>query len=155
MDWGYIKQVRNGLQAVLEKYGDLFKEELGTLKGVEVKLVVPENATAKFFKPRPVPYAIRGAIERDLERLEKLGVIEQVNYSHWAAPIVAVPKPNGAVRICGDYKVTINPVLQVDQYPVPKPRTFLPRCPEVKSSQSWICHTRINKYSYQRTRASS
>ena len=87
---------------------------------VKLKLVVPENTPAKFFKPRPVPYAIRGAIERDLERLENLGVIEKINYSDWAAPIVTVPKSDGSVRICGDYKVTINPVLQVDQYPVPK-----------------------------------
>ena len=62
---------------------------------------------------------IRGAIEKDLERLENLGVIEKINYSDWAAPIVPVPKADGSIRICGDYKVTINPALQVNQYPVP------------------------------------
>ena len=40
-----------------------------------------------------------------------------MNYSDWAAPI-AIPKLNGTVRICGDYKVTIKPILQVDEYPV-------------------------------------
>ena len=39
-------------------------------------------------------------------------------YSDLAAPIVTVPKWDGQARICGDYKVTINPVL--DQYPLPR-----------------------------------
>ena len=60
-------------------------------------------------------------IEKDLERLQALGVITKVNFSNWAAPIVTVPKPDGSVRICGDYKVTINPVLDVDSYPLPTP----------------------------------
>ena len=61
-----------------------------------------------------------GQSKKDLERLENLGVIEKTNYSDWAAPIVVVPKSDGAVRICGDYMVTIDPVLQLDQYPVLK-----------------------------------
>ena len=120
LNWAHIKQVRTELDTLLETYSEVFRKELGTLQGIEVKLVVKENATPKFFKPRSVPYAIRGAIEKDLERLENLGVIEKINYSDWAAPIVAVPKADGGIRICGDYKVTVNPVLQVDQYPVPR-----------------------------------
>uniref|UniRef100_A0A0K8R912 Putative gypsy nogag n=1 Tax=Ixodes ricinus TaxID=34613 RepID=A0A0K8R912_IXORI len=40
--------------------------------------------------------------------------------SEWASPIVPVMKANGQARICGDYKVTLNPTLKPDRYPLPK-----------------------------------
>ena len=51
LDWGCTKQIQTGLQSLVSKYAELFREELGTLKGVGVKLVVPKDATTKFFKP--------------------------------------------------------------------------------------------------------
>ena len=50
----------------MSKYPDLFKEELGTLKGMEIKLPVTKDAVPKFKKPYSVPYALRDAVERDL-----------------------------------------------------------------------------------------
>ena len=44
-----------------------------------------------------------------------------MTHSKWAAPIVPIPKEGGKLRLCSDYKVTINPVLEIDQYPLPKP----------------------------------
>ena len=64
-NWAYIKQVRTGLDTLLQKYSDVFRKELGTLQGIKVKLTVQENAMPKFYEPRAVPYAIRGAIEKD------------------------------------------------------------------------------------------
>ena len=105
----------------MEKFPNLFKDGLGTVKNYQVKLSVDPDAKPKYCKPRSVLFVLKEAIENDLDRLEQLGVITKVNYSEWAAPIVAVPKTDGGVRICGNYKVTINPVLEVDRYPLPTP----------------------------------
>ena len=57
----------------------------------------------------------------ELDRLERQGVIKKVSHAKWATPIVVVRKPNGKIRLCGDFKVTVNPVLKTDIYPLPKP----------------------------------
>ena len=108
------------LEKLLEVHGELFESGVGTLNGY-AHLEIKKGATPRFFKPRSVPYALRDAIEKELDRLEGNGVLERVNSSRFAAPIVPVPKGDGSVRICGVYKVTVNLELYVDQYPLPKP----------------------------------
>ena len=54
-----------------------------------------------------------------------MGVIEKVRYSEWAAPIVPVVKPDNSIRVCGDYKVTVNSVLEFDQHPLSNPEELL------------------------------
>ena len=119
---GTIARVEeDSLDALLEKHRELFKDELGTIRNYQAELQLQPEARPKFFKARPVPFAIREAIENELDRLEGLGVIEKVDHSDWASPIVPVPKRDGKVRVCGDFKVTINSALEVDKYPLPKP----------------------------------
>ena len=79
------------------------------------------EATTKFHNARPVPFAIKDAVGAELDRLETEGILKKVNHSNWAAPIVAVPKKDGKFCICGDYKVTVNKSLDIDQYPLLKP----------------------------------
>ena len=98
----------SALQSVLAKYPDVFMEGLGTQKGVKAKIYVDQGAQPKYIKARSVPYALKTNVELELERLEREGIISPVEFSEWAAPIVPVAKPNGTVRICGDYKLTVN-----------------------------------------------
>ena len=116
LDWGTIQTVRTDLDQPLQSHEQVFRKELGTPKGVQAHLEVDTEARPKFYKPRSVPYAVKGSIEQDLKKLERLGIIE-VKYSDWAAPINPVTKAAGIIRICRDYKVTVNSILKVDQYP--------------------------------------
>ena len=124
LDWALLAYQTRGnlpLEELLHKYEDVFREELGTVKSVQVNLKLKENSQPKFFRPRSVPFAIKDAIGKEIERLESSGVLEKVEFSKWATPIVPVPKKDGSFRLCGDYKVTLNPALEVDQHPLPKP----------------------------------
>ena len=108
------------LNEMLDRYESVFRDELGCLKDFKVKLPVDESAKPRFCKAHCVPYALREGIEKELDRLELQDILKKVEYSRWAAPVVAVPKDEaGAVRLCGDYKQTINQVAPVDTYPVP------------------------------------
>ena len=68
-----------------------------------------------------MPFAIRAAIGKELDLLEQQGIIEKVMHSDWAVPIAPVPKKDGRFRICRDYKMTVNQVLTVEQYLLPRP----------------------------------
>ena len=122
LDWKQIATVtQDPLQELLNKHHRLFEDTLGTISNYTAMLRVKESAAPKFHRPRPVPFAIREAIGSELDRLEQNGIIEKVDYAQWAAPIVPVPKGDGDFRICGDYKITINEALEIDQHPLPKP----------------------------------
>ena len=84
-----------------------------------------ENSKLRFCQPHPVPFALKEPIEKEIRCLKEAKVIEKIHFSEWAATIVPVPKADGKVRICGDYKVTVNPVLDVDSHPLPKPQKLL------------------------------
>ena len=123
LNWPIIKQLSSHnkrLEEILQKQARLFEEGLGTLRGTKAKIHVDPTATPIFHNARPVPYALRKKTEQDLERLERAGTIEPVQYSKWATPIVPVMKSDSTVTVCGDYKLTVNEVSKLDGYPIPK-----------------------------------
>ena len=55
----------------------------------------------------------------NLKHLEDAKIIETVSICDWASLIVPIPKTDGSVRMCGDFKVTINLCMKVDRYSIP------------------------------------
>ena len=122
LDWREIHTVQGRtLARVLDGHRLLFEPRLGTLQGYAAKIHVDPEAQPRFCKARAVPYAMREKVEEELARLEREGIVEPIQFADWAAPIVPVLKGDGkSIRICGDFKLTVNRASKLDRYPIPK-----------------------------------
>lgn len=109
----------NGLKS---KYPSVFGQRRGEIKEFQANLSLKGNPIPVFCKPRSIPYAVKPLVETELQRLVKEGVLTQVMHTEWATPLVVVPKSEGQIRICADFKVTINPYLNKEHYPLPNPK---------------------------------
>ena len=122
LDWGYLNQIcriPEELQKVLNKYDKVFSDELGKIREIKAVIEVNSEARPRFCHHRNVPYALKDKVNSELDWLEK-GVIEKVEHADWAAPIVSVVKQDKSVRICGDFKLTVNQVSKTVSYPLPR-----------------------------------
>ena len=97
LDWKKIYTVADNtdLMKLLDRYRSLFEPGLGQLKDYKAKIQVDPQAKPRFCKARSVPYAMKDKIDKELDQLEKDGIIEKVQYADWAAPIVPVLKADG------------------------------------------------------------
>ncbi|CAM5078609.1 unnamed protein product [Natator depressus] len=75
------------------------------------------NARPVRAQPYQVVPQAKTAIEREIQDLLQMGVICPSG-SAWACPVVLVPKPDGEIRFCVDYR-KLNAVTCPDDYPVP------------------------------------
>ena len=105
---------------LISRFPRLFEDKLGMYEGLEVSLEVDPDKAPHFFKARNVPYAMRSKVDAELDRLLQLNIIVPITHSSWAAPIVPVLKGDGTIRICGDYRLTVNQACKVNPYPVPR-----------------------------------
>lgn len=108
------------LKKLLNEYEVLFNGNLGRYNGGEVKLRLKEDVQPIFIKPRAVPFAYKAKLRSELGRLEELGIITKVDTVSWGTPLVAAFKPDGSMRVCAEYSVTVNKHLVDVNYPLPR-----------------------------------
>ena len=97
------------LDGLVSKHRDLFDRQLGLLKGIKAHVELVEGAKPVYTKLYRVRYALRPKVELEFGKLKKAGVISPVTSSNRATGVVVVPKKNGAIGLCGNYKTTVNP----------------------------------------------
>lgn len=95
---------------VQKEFPELFKG-LGKMKNA-YKITLDKNA-------QPFSIPIRKKVEDELKEMEKQDIIRPVTEpTDWCAPIVAVPKANGRIRLCVDF-TRLNESVQRENFPLP------------------------------------
>ena len=102
LDWTSIRLMAvegstKELEELTAKYLEVIQEGLGTMKDLRAHLHLRECATPHFCRPRSVSLAIKEAVGRKLDQLEAAEILQKVDHSDWAAPILLVLKKDGTL----------------------------------------------------------
>ena len=107
------------LTELLNEYKDVFSQHEHDIGRTDLLSMTINTGDAKpiFQRPYRVPYSQRQVIDTHVREMLDAGVI-QPSVSPWASPVVLVPKKEGTLRFCVDYR-KINAVTVRDVYPLP------------------------------------
>jgi hypothetical protein len=107
----------------LKEFKDVFAWTYKNLKGIppkltqhkiELDIIIPLAHQARY-KLNP-NYVI--VVKQDIDKLLATGFIQSVEEATWLSPIVIVPKKNGKLRICINFR-KLNAAIKRDPYPLP------------------------------------
>ena len=108
---------RRDLLQVLQQFKEVFHKTPGEARVKPFSIRTGDSKPVCQY-PRRLPAKWKQKIQEEIKMLEGTGIITP-STSPWASPIVPVPKPNGDVRMCVDYR-KINKITQDDIYPLPR-----------------------------------
>ena len=104
---------------IREKYKALFTG-VGLLKGYELRLHIDESLKPVAQPVRRVPFGLREKVDKKLDQLLKLDIIEEVpdGPSGWISPLVVAAKADGDVRVCVDMRRENEAIIR-ERHPIP------------------------------------
>ena len=114
-------KLQDGCRKLCQEFPDVFKDELGCLKGYELEVNFKPDTQPVFTQPRPVPFALNDDLNQALDVGIAKGIWKPVRFNDYGTPIVPVRKPGGKIRVCGDYSKTVNTQLETHRQPIPLP----------------------------------
>ena len=102
------------------KYHNLFQTEISeyTLSNIGKHEICLTSEQPIWRSSQRIPVAYEKQISEEIAKLVKLGILRP-SESSWSSRIVPVPKPDGSVRLCIDYR-PLNEVTCKDRYPLPR-----------------------------------
>ena len=91
LDWKQLHHIHSichkALQDVLDQYSSLFKEGIGTLQGVTVKIHIQPDSHPCFFRPRVVHYSVRNKVNTETQAPAK-------GWCDWTSAVLPMSSAN-------------------------------------------------------------
>ena len=125
----FPKDLKHELIALLMEFREIFAWSCQDMLGLDTEIVVhkilvkPEcplvQQALKRMKSKII-LQIKEAVEKQL----KAGFLTTIAYSNWVANIVLVPRKDGKVRMCNDYR-DLNWANPKDNFPLPHINTLI------------------------------
>ncbi|KAI5439009.1 hypothetical protein KIW84_024663 [Lathyrus oleraceus] len=116
-------EVKKGLIDLLREYSDVFAWSYQDMPGLDSEIV--ENRLSLKPECLPVKLKLRRThpdmavkIKEEVQKQIDVGFLVIVVYPQWVANIVPVPKKDGKVRMCVDYRY-LNKASPKDDFPLP------------------------------------
>ena len=113
----FYRKQRDVVMKLLEEFQDVFKYVPGLTNLGEHSITLTTDEPI-YSKPYSLPHAMQKEVEKELDSMLKLGVIEP-STSAYASSIVIVRKPDGSNRVCVDFRKLIKVTVF---YPEPMPQ---------------------------------
>ena len=113
------------LNALISEFSDVFaldESELGCTSILQHRIDTADHSPIKQ-QPYRIPMVRREKVSDMIDSMEKQGIVQQ-STSPWASPVVLVPKKDGTLRFCVDYR-RLNSVTRKDVYPLPRVEDIL------------------------------
>jgi hypothetical protein len=103
---------------ILEPHKYMWDGHLGTVMATQHRIQLTPGAQPVHAQPYRAGTRARAAEQEEIQKMLAQDVIEPAT-CEWASPIMLVPKPDGSLRFCVDYR-RLNAITVPDTYPLPR-----------------------------------
>eukprot|EP00253_Pinus_taeda_P017889 PITA_17889 len=125
------QKIKDKYISLLSSFADVFSWDYSNLKTYDTNIIqhtIPIKPNQKPFrqKLRRLNPKLLPSIEKEINRLYKLGIIVPIRFSDWISKLVLVRKKTGDICLCIDFR-NLDKVSLKDNYPLPKMDHILQR----------------------------
>ena len=117
------------VQKLLREFSDVFSN-IPSRTNTAVHSIGTGQANPIRSGPYRIPQSLIDAVDKELDQMLEMGIVRP-STSPWASPVVIVPKPDGNIRFCIDYR-KLNRVTKMDAYPMPRTDQMLEKIAKAK-----------------------